>query len=92
MKSTLNIRLKVLSRAVRQKINNHWVWFFFFLLRAIPLAYGGPMQIGKEEVKLVLLVSDMVLCTENPKDSTTKKNYYNYSMNSSMLEDKTLIC
>ena len=52
------------------------------------------MQIGKEEVKLVLLVNDIVLCRENPKDSTTKKkkNYYNYSMKSPMLEDRTLIC
>ena len=31
------------------------------------------MQIGKEEVKLILLVNDIVLCRENPKDSTTKK-------------------
>ena len=56
MKSTLNIRLKVLSRAVRQKINK-----------------VKGMQIGKEEVKLVLLVNDIVLCRENPKDSTKKK-------------------
>ena len=67
--------MKVLSRAVRQKINK-----------------VKGMQIGKEEVKLVLLVNDIILCTENPKHSTTKKKYYNYSMNSSMLEDKTLIC
>ena len=30
------------------------------------------MQIGKEEVKLSLFAHDMILCIENPKDSTRK--------------------
>ena len=30
------------------------------------------IQIGKEEVKLLLLADDMILYTENPKDSTRK--------------------
>ena len=30
------------------------------------------IQIGKEEVKLSLLAGDMILYTENPKDSTRK--------------------
>ena len=30
------------------------------------------MQIGKEEVKLSLFADDMILCIENPKDSTRK--------------------
>ena len=30
------------------------------------------IQIGKEEVKLSLFADDMILCIENPKDSTRK--------------------
>ena len=30
------------------------------------------IQIGKEEVKLSLYADDMILCIENPKDSTGK--------------------
>jgi len=30
------------------------------------------IQIGKEEAKLYLLADDMILCKENPKDSTRK--------------------
>ena len=30
------------------------------------------IQIGREEVKLSLYVDDMILCLENPKDSTQK--------------------
>ena len=30
------------------------------------------IQIGKEEVKLSLFAGDMILYTENPKDSTPK--------------------
>ena len=30
------------------------------------------IQIGKEVVKLSLFAGDMILCTENPKDSTRK--------------------
>ena len=30
------------------------------------------IQIGKEEVKLSLFADDMILCIENPKDSTGK--------------------
>ena len=30
------------------------------------------IQIGKEEVKLLLFADDMILYTENPKDSTRK--------------------
>ena len=30
------------------------------------------IQIGKEEAKLLLLADDMILCIENPKDSTRK--------------------
>ena len=30
------------------------------------------IQIGKEEVKLSLFADDMILCLENPKDSTRK--------------------
>ena len=30
------------------------------------------IQIGKEEVKLALFADDMILCRENPKDSTRK--------------------
>ena len=30
------------------------------------------IQIGKEEVKLSLFADDMILCIENPKDTTRK--------------------
>ena len=30
------------------------------------------IQIGKEEVKLSLFADDMIICIENPKDSTSK--------------------
>ena len=30
------------------------------------------IQIGKEEVKLSLFADDMILCVENPKDTTRK--------------------
>ena len=30
------------------------------------------IQIGKEEVELLLFAGDMTLCTENPNDSTKK--------------------
>ena len=32
----------------------------------------GGIQIGKEEVKLLLFADDMILYLENPKDSTRK--------------------
>ena len=34
------------------------------------------IQIGKEEIKLLLLVKDIVLYTENPKVSTKKKKLF----------------
>ena len=30
------------------------------------------IQIGKKEVKLLLFANDMILCIENPKDTTRK--------------------
>ena len=51
------------------------------LITTIQHRFGSPshssqrrkgIQIGKEEVKLSLFADDMILCLENPKDSTRK--------------------